>query len=91
MIKPVFALVLALVAAEPVAAIQTVQLVPETSTIADCPANTGARNCAPQPATSTVKTATALGNGSLVAGLAGLLVLGLVFGRRKAGLPEVVS
>jgi LPXTG-motif cell wall-anchored protein len=30
-------------------------------------------------------------SGPIIAGLLGLLVLGAVFGRRKSGLPEVVS
>ena len=85
--KLVFVAGVLLLAAQPAAAIQVVQMAPaaNTTALADCAAD--ARGCPAPPA----ETAPVLANGPLVAGLVGLLVVILAFGRRKTGLPEVVS
>lgn len=73
----------AVLVGQPALATQMVQLAPPSAL---CPADPAA--C---PPAATVPSDTETGTGPLVAGLAGLFVLGLVFGRRRASLPEVVS
>jgi MYXO-CTERM domain-containing protein len=71
-----------LLMAQPAAATRIVELAP-----ADCiDGGTACAQPAAQPQGDTGANA-----GPLIAGLVGLLVLGLVFGRRKPGLPQVVS
>lgn len=77
------AVIAVVLVAQPALATQMVQLTPPSKV---CPADAAA--C---PPVETAPADTETGAGPLVAGLAGLLVLGLVFGRRRAGLPEVVS
>ncbi len=82
------ALVVMLLAAQPVAAIVVVQMAPAMpATPAACRAGAGpcTHGAKPHPA----KAAPA--SGPLVAGLVGVLVLGVALGRRRPGLPEVVS
>ena len=81
-------LVLALGLAQPAAAIQMVDVAQPAAAgqAVDCRAE--ASQCA---AAAAAADADPVGTGSIIAGLAGLLVLGLVFGRRRGGLPEVVS
>jgi hypothetical protein len=84
-LKPFMVLTLAFLFAQPATATNMVQLQPVAAACAP-----GAANCRPAaqaPATDEL----AMSPGQIVAGLAGLLVLGLVFGRRRSVLPQVVS
>lgn len=84
----VLALVAVMAVAQPALAIQVVQVT--APDIAPCaPGAAGCAVAAPLQATSTAGDR--LGPKAVVAGLLGVLVLGLSFSRRKAGLPEVVS
>lgn len=90
--KLILVLVAALFVAQPAAATKLVQVAPVTALLTppgDCA--DGAPDCVRADAPLTSEDKTAMSPGPIVAGLAGLLVLGLVYGRRKAGLPEVVS
>ena len=90
--KLIVVLVTGLFVAQPAAATKLVQVAPVTALVTapgDCA--DGAPDCARADASPAAEDETAMSPGPIVAGLAGLLVLGLVFGRRKAGLPEVVS
>ena len=87
----VFPLVMVLVLAQPASATQMVQLTgaSQPNRLAECPTDDPA--CI-SPANAPAATGTTgVANGPIIAGLLGLLVLGMVFGRRKGGLPEVVS
>jgi hypothetical protein len=86
--KLMVVLVAGFFAALPATATQLVQMAPVTAP-GDCV--DGSPDCVRADAAPAAEDETAMSTGPMVAGLAGLLVLGLVFGRRKAGLPEVVS
>jgi MYXO-CTERM domain-containing protein len=93
MLKRGFFLVMLMMLAQPAAATQMVNLAnsERVAAPADCPAE--------DPACTTdgiagAQAASAMESGDtgpIIAGLLGLVVLGAVFGRRKNGLPEVVS
>ena len=88
MVKRGFVLVLLMTLAQPAAATQMVNLA--SSERAAAPAACAAQD----PACTAGGGAGETDNGDagpIIAGLLGLLVLGAVFGRRKNGLPEVVS
>jgi hypothetical protein len=84
--KSCVVLLFVLMAAQPAVATRFVQLAPAAAP-GDCLA--GAPSCA--AASPVSLNDSEISPGSLVAGVVGLLVLGLVFGRRKSGLPQVVS
>lgn len=84
-LKSFLILNVAFLLAQPAAATSMVQLQPLPATCA--PGATDCRPTAEAPATDD----SAMSPGQIVAGLAGLLVLGLVFGRRRAVLQQVVS
>jgi hypothetical protein len=88
MVKCAFFLGVLMTLAQPAAATQMVTLAPPESAAApaSCPAEDPA--CT---AGGGVDETSSGDTGPIVAGLLGLLVLGAVFGRRKSGLPEVVS
>ncbi|WP_310474474.1 hypothetical protein [Sandarakinorhabdus sp.] len=84
-VKLFVALISAVLLAQPATATHIVQL---ASSPAACPS--GAATC--PPATEIfADDDSGMSPGQIVAGLAGLLVLGLVFGRRRSVLPQVVS
>ena len=93
MVKRAYCLVMLMMLAQPAAATQMVNLansaraVAPENCLAEDPACTidgiaGAQSTSDMESSDT---------GPIIAGLLGLLVLGGVFGRRKNGLPEVVS
>lgn len=93
MVKRAYCLVMLMMLAQPAAATQMVNLansaraVASANCLAEDPACTidgiaGAQSTSDMESSDT---------GPIIAGLLGLLVLGAVFGRRKNGLPEVVS
>jgi hypothetical protein len=84
--KSKLAVLAVLLAAQPAAATQLVELAPAEG---DCAP--GAAQCGRVEARVAAESDRDFGSGSIVAGLAGLLVLALVFGRRKPVLPQVVS
>jgi LPXTG-motif cell wall-anchored protein len=88
MVKRGFVLVLLMTLAQPAAATQMVNLA--SSERATAPAACAAQDpaCTAGGGASETDSSDA---GPIIAGLLGLLVLGAVFGRRKNGLPEVVS
>lgn len=93
MVKRAYCLVMLMMLAQPAAATQMVNLANSgrAAAPANCPAKDPActtDGIAGAQATSDVESSDA---GPIIAGLLGLLVLGAVFGRRKNGLPEVVS
>ena len=94
-VKRVFFLGVLMALAQPAAATQMVNLgVPQGAAVsAKCRAqDPGCRAVDGDGAGATGTGETESGNpGPIIAGLLGLLVLGAVFGRRKSGLPEVVS
>jgi MYXO-CTERM domain-containing protein len=93
MVKRAFFLGVLMALAQPAAATQMVNLAPpeRAAAPANCPAEDPACTTgggAGAQATSDIESGS---SGPIIAGLLGLLVLGAVFGRRKSGLPEVVS
>ena len=87
-------LVALLASASPAAAIHIVQVSGAAGEarpdVCARPANFTAAATDNEPA-ATEDAAQGVGSGSVIAGLVGILVLGMVFGRRRSGLPEVVS
>lgn len=77
--------VAALLLAQPATATRLVQI---EAVPAACSA--GTPDCAPA-ADRAATDASAMSPGQIIAALAGMLVLGLVFGRRRPTLPQVVS
>lgn len=95
MVKRAFFLGVLMALAQPATATQMVDLAPpeRAAAPASCPAQNPACSKIDQDdAGANAAGLTESGDtGPIVAGLLGLLVLGAVFGRRKSGLPEVVS
>jgi hypothetical protein len=82
-VKSFLVVTMAFVLAQPAAATSVVQLQP-------LPARCTAADCRPTVAAPAADDST-ISPGQMVAGLAGLLILGLVFGRRRSVLPQVFS
>jgi hypothetical protein len=94
-VKCAFFLVILMAAAQPAAATQVVNLAaPESAAVpTNCPAQDPACTAIASDGAGAngASETESSGTGPIIAGLLGLLLLGAVFGRRKPGLPEVVS
>lgn len=95
MVKRAFFLGVLMTLAQPAASTQMVTLAPPESAPAPASCPTQYPACAAVAGdgagADNASKAESGGTGPIIAGLLGLLVLGAIFGRRKSGLPEVVS